>query len=125
MLFCVPQSDLDKDNFFGSVSSAASKFWSNFYVRFVKTEFFQISCLAVAESFAVISLVQHIKVFFIKKGYTFFFHLTFFYELVSIFIVIVYVTVKTLIFYVEFTKKKKKNKFFSLFSFINFSYFEN
>ena len=31
-----------------------------------------ISCLAVAEGFAVLSLVQHIKVFFIKKAQTFF-----------------------------------------------------
>ena len=32
-----------------------------------QTEFFLISCFAVAKSFAVLSLVQHIKVFFLKK----------------------------------------------------------
>ena len=57
--------------------------------------------------FFVLSLVQHIKVFFYQKGkgISFFvFHLMFFYEHVNI--CIVYITVsKTVIFYVEFTKK--------------------
>ena len=36
-------------------------------------EFLLISCLAVAKSFAVLSQVQHMKVFFIKRAQTFFF----------------------------------------------------
>ena len=37
--------------------------------RFFKQqiEFFLISCLAAANNFSVLSLAQHIKVFFIKK----------------------------------------------------------
>ena len=33
-----------------------------------QTEFLLISCLAVAKSFAVLSQVQHMKVFFIKRA---------------------------------------------------------
>ena len=62
-----------------------------------------ISCLAVA----VLSLVQHIKVFYLwKRCRNFFFSFNIFYKLVNIFIVLVYKTVqKILIFHVEFTKK--------------------
>ena len=62
---------------------------------FSKTaEFFLLSCLAVAKRCAFLSLVHQLKVFLIKKALTFFFfQLTFFYELVSIFIAIVYITV--------------------------------
>ena len=59
--------------------------------------------------------------FFIKKAYIYFFNLTFFYELVNIYIVIVYIAVlKSLIFYAQFTK----NRLFSLFSLLDSS-FEN
>ena len=63
--------------------------------------------MAVARSFAILSLVQHIKVFFYEKGAdNFFFSFNIFYKLVNIFIALVYKTVqKTLIFYIEFTKK--------------------
>ena len=54
--------------------------------------------MAVAKSFSVSSLVQHIKVLFIMffviyQGVDIFFNLIFFHELVNIFIVIVYITV--------------------------------
>ena len=57
-----------------------------------KQDSFLVSCLAVAKSFAVLSLDQHEKVFLLKRLRKFF-HLTFFrltfIKLVSIFIVIV------------------------------------
>ena len=61
---------------------------------FQSAEFFLISCLAVAKSFAVLSLLQHVKLFFLlERRRHFFFLLNVFYELVNIFIVIVYITV--------------------------------
>ena len=41
---------------------------------FQSAEFFLISCLAVAKSFAVLSLLQHVKLFFYWKGVEIFFH---------------------------------------------------
>ena len=68
-----------------------------------KQELSLISCLAVAKSFAVLSLAQHVKGLSRLQKH---FHLTFFYKFINIFIVIVYITVlKALILHVEFTKK--------------------
>ena len=57
------------------------------------------------------------RIFLLKwhRHFFFFFHLTFFYEHVNICIVIAYITLsKTLIFYVEFTKKLGSLSFLAL-----------
>ena len=46
---------------------------------------------AVTKSVSLLSLVEHTKAFLKEKAYTFFFHLTFFYEHVNIVIVIIYI----------------------------------
>ena len=55
-------------------------------------EFFLISCLAVAKSFSVLSLVHHIKVFFLLKRRRYFFSFNVFYEHVNVFIVIKHIS---------------------------------
>ena len=52
----------------GSSLSVCSSVKINAWFFKQQTEFFLISCLAVAKYFCVLSLVQHIKVFFIKKA---------------------------------------------------------
>ena len=85
-----------------------------------KEEFFLASCLAVAKSFFVLSLVH---VFLLKRCRHFFCHLTFFYEHVNIFTDIyrhcMYNCVKNIDLLCW-----DKNQFFSLFSIPNFL-FEN
>ena len=65
------KSELKQTGGGGSSLSVRSLCEKNYVIFTQQAKFSQISCLAVAKCFFVLSLVQHIKVFFYSKGVDF------------------------------------------------------